>query len=95
MSEQWYDEEIAPVLLELSKKCEARNVSFMAVVEYEHGERGRTATIAEDAGLEMRMLDLCARSAPNVDQYVINLIRYCREHGIATDTSIVMNRLNA
>ena len=95
MSEQLYDEEIAPVLLELSRKCEARGVSFIAVVEYERGARGRTSTISDGAGLEMRMLDFCARTAPNIDGYVISLIRYCREHGIATDSSIVMNRLDS
>lgn len=95
MSEKWYDEEVAPVLLALSQQCESRGVSFIGVVEYEIGKRGRTATVADDAGLEMRMIDFCARAGTNVDAYFIALIRYCRERGIPTDSSIVMNRLNA
>ena len=30
MSEQFYDDEIAPVLMELAQKCEARGMSFLA-----------------------------------------------------------------
>ena len=93
--EQWYDEEIAPVLLEASRKCEARGISFLAVVEYELGHRERTESIAKDAGLEMRMLDFCARAGTNVDAFIIALIRYCRKHGIPIDSSIVLNRMNA
>lgn len=95
-NEKWYDEEIAPMLLEISKRCEGQGgLSFIAVVEYEAGQRGRTATIAEDAGLEMRMLDFCAQAGTNIDAYIIALIRYCRSKNIPTDSSIVMNRMNA
>ena len=40
MSEKWYDEEVAPVLLDLSRKCEARGISMIAVVEYEPRQTG-------------------------------------------------------
>lgn len=93
--EQWYDDEIAPMLLEVSKRCEARGVSFIGVVEYEAGSRGRTETVADNAGLEIRMLDFCARSGSNVDAYIIALIRYCRNREIPMDSSIVLNRMNA
>jgi len=95
MSEKWYDKEIAPVLADLSKKCEAKGISFLAVVEYEPNSRGRTCTIAPEAGLEMRMLDFCARAGSNVDGYVIALIRYCRRNNVPMDSSIVLNRMNA
>jgi hypothetical protein len=93
--EQWYDKEIAPTLLDLSKKCEARGISLVAVVEYAPGERGRTSTISDGAGLEMRMLDFCARAGSNVDAYILALIRYCRRNKIPTDSSIVLNKMNA
>lgn len=93
--EKFYDDEIAPMLLEISKRCEAMGVSFIGVVEYKHGSRGRTATISSDAGLEMRMLDFCARTGSNIDAYIISLIRYCRKNNIPVDSSIVMNRMNA
>lgn len=94
-NEKFYDDEIAPMLLEVSKRCEAMAISFIGVVEYEHGSRGRTSTIHSDAGLEMRMLDFCARTGSNVDAYIISLIRYCRRNNIPFDSSIVMNRMNA
>jgi hypothetical protein len=35
--EKFYDEEIAPVLLELANKCKARNMPFIAAVQYDFG----------------------------------------------------------
>lgn len=91
-SEEWYDAEIAPALLALARQCEERGMSFVAAVEYQPGERAGTYLLTESAGLEMRMLHLCARTAPNVDSYVIGLQRYCAEHGIDTGGSIVLRR---
>jgi hypothetical protein len=36
--EQFYDTQIAPVLLKLAKKCQARNLPFFAVVEFTREE---------------------------------------------------------
>jgi hypothetical protein len=94
-TEKFYDDEIAPMLLEVSKRCEAMGISLVAVVEYDHGHRGRTTTIAETAGLEMQMLNFCAQAGANVDGYIIALIRYCRANDIPTESSIVLNRMNA
>lgn len=90
--EAWYDAEIAPVLAELGQKIQDRGMSIVAVVEYAPGERGATYAIAEDAGLEMRMLHRCSATAPNVDAYIIGLRRYCNENGIKTDASIYLSR---
>ena len=91
-NEKFYDEEIAPALILLAKKCEERGIPFLASVEYDPGERGRTAFVPDHAGLAMAMLHLCARAGENVDSYIIGLIRYAREHGISTDASIVLNQ---
>lgn len=93
--EKWYAEEIEPLLLEIGQKCEHKGVSFIAVVEYRNHERGRTTTIADNAGIEMRMLDFCATAGANLDAYIVALIRYCRLNNIPVDSSIVMNRMNA
>lgn len=92
-NEQWYDREIAPKLLELGESCRARGMSFLSVVEYEPGNRSRTFTVTDNADLEMVMIQHCAQTAPNLDSYVIGLIRYCREKGIDTRASIVMQQL--
>lgn len=88
--EGWYDAEIAPALRELAKKCHERGMSFVAAVEYEPNKRGGTYYLTEDAGLEMRMLQLCALTAPNVDAYVLNLKRHANRNGIDMSSSWVM-----
>lgn len=90
MSEQWYDAEIAPALMKLAKRCEDRGVAFVAAVEYAPGERGTTAVMPQDAGLEMVMIRHCVHTAPNIDGYVLGLARYARDHGIDTGASLVM-----
>lgn len=93
--EQWYDDEIAPALAELAKRCNERGMSFVAVVEYQPGYRGGTYMLTEDAGLPMHMLHLCSRTAPNVDAYVMNLAKHCAAKGIEIGASFVMKRLGA
>lgn len=92
MSEQWYDEEIAPKLRELCNACKNRGVSFSATVEYAAGERGETRWMAPGAGLPMAMLALINHSGDNVDGFMIGLIRHCRKNGIDWNNSAVMRQ---
>jgi len=92
-NEEWYDAEIAPALLALASRCQERGMAFISSVEYEPGERSGTYMVPDSAGLEMHMLHLCARTAPNVDSYVIGLQRHCAERGIDTGGSIVLRRV--
>lgn len=89
-NEEWYDAEIAPALSELAKKCHERDMSFVAAVEYDPGNRGGIYYLTDDAGLEMRMLHICAQTVPNVDSYVINLKRLAARDGIDTSSSFVL-----
>lgn len=88
--EEWYDQEIAPALAEIGKKCKERGASMIATVEYAKGERGSTIVRGPDTGLEMVMLELCAKSGTNVDRYLLSLRRFCEESGIDTGESIFM-----
>ena len=89
-NEAWYDTEIAPVLMELAEKCQAKRVPFIAVVEYAHNQRAGTYFVPPEAGLSQRLVYLCAKTAPNVDAFVIEAKRYCTKHGIDTSGSAVM-----
>lgn len=89
-NEDWYDREIAPKLLELSKACHDRGMSFLSVVEYEPGGRAQTRRLTDKPSLEMTMIQHCANTAPNVDGYMMGLYRHCREKGIDTSASMVM-----
>lgn len=91
-SEQFYDDEIAPALREIMTKCQERGMSFLGLVEYSPGERGRTTVLQPEAGLEMVMATLCAKAGANIDSFMIGLARYCHDKGIDTSQSIVMRQ---
>jgi len=48
--EAFYDSQIAPVLADLSQQCFAHGLSFLAIVEWEKGEIGRTVGLQADRG---------------------------------------------
>lgn len=48
--EKFYDENIAPELMRLGKMCLDSGLSFVAGVEWEPDEVGRTACLQKDAG---------------------------------------------
>jgi hypothetical protein len=91
--EQFYDEQIAPILFDLAKKCEANGLSMVAVVQYGPADmdRGDTVILQPDASLPMVMVRHCAKTAPNVDAFMIGLTRYASEKGIDTSASIYMS----
>jgi hypothetical protein len=93
--EAWYDAEIAPALATLAKRCHERGMAFLAVVEYQPGDRGRTVYMTEHAGLEMQMVDLCAATAPNVDGYIMNLRKHCKAVGQDMSGSFVLRGFGA
>ncbi len=90
--EQFYDEQIAPVLADLGKKCLDNGLSFFASVQYGPGieNSGTTRVIQADASLRTVMINLLDNTAPNVDAYMIGLMRYCAENGIDTSASVFM-----
>lgn len=90
--EDFYDAEIAPVLLDLANKCAERGLHFLAQVEYEPGEFGLTRKFADNPHLAMIMLEICARAKHNIDSYLIALLRHADEFGIDTSQSIFLNR---
>lgn len=47
--EQFYDDEIAPVLLELATKCKERGVPFKAIVWYTDQDCGDTRAVWDEA----------------------------------------------
>ena len=92
-NEEFYDREIAPVLLELMEKCLARDMAIIAVVEYKNGETGRTTGLPANASLPMVMINHCAKTVPNIDGYILGVAKYCRQNGISLGSSIVMERM--
>jgi hypothetical protein len=92
VSEAIYDAELAPALLAIGKRCEELGIAFLVYVEYEPGEIGRTRCLPKDASLGAHIVDICAGTAPNIDAYILNLGRFCKDHNIDTGASMVMRR---
>lgn len=76
MSEQYYDDHIAPKLLELAKDAAAHGMTFVASVEWEPGESASTITgDMSKAGCTQYMTALSARSQRNIDGVLVGLIK--------------------
>lgn len=79
--EAFYDAEIAPALRDLRDRCHANGLSFLAVVEWEPGEHGRTLALTPPSGLGIRLADAAARANGNADNLIIGMMREARETG--------------
>lgn len=92
MSETIYDEQIAPLLLQAGKLCEQHGLAMVAVVEYEKEKRGETRVLPDGAGLAMLMLSMLAASGNNIDQFLINVIRFCNREGMPLEQSMFLGK---
>jgi hypothetical protein len=76
MSEQKYDEIIAPMLAEIAKKCQQLGMNLIARVEWEPGEAGVTEIgIGADAGIAQKLTQLAANCRGNIDAFCIEAIK--------------------
>ncbi|MGG4053529.1 hypothetical protein ABEW79_17960 [Delftia tsuruhatensis] len=92
MTEAIYDEQIAPLLRQAGKLCEQHGLAMVAVVEYDKEARGETRLLPDGAGLAMHMLSMLAASGNNIDRYLINVIRFCKEEGISLEQSMFLRQ---
>jgi hypothetical protein len=54
--EQIYDEQIAPLLMQVGKLCQDNGLSIVCAVEWEPGDYGSTRALEADASEFMRKL---------------------------------------
>ncbi|HEX8177831.1 MAG TPA: hypothetical protein VF543_22270 [Pyrinomonadaceae bacterium] len=80
-NETIYDNEIAPQLLAIAKRCEELGMPFVASVEYETGETGRTEAQAQNASPKQLVIHWAARCNGNVDALFMAIDKYAKEHG--------------
>lgn len=90
--ERFYDTEIAPALAELAKRCQDRRLSFLAVVEWEPGEVGKTATLQADRGLQIDWAYVAATAAGNADTLILYMVDQAHQRG---HSSICLKQLGA
>lgn len=79
--EQFYDEVIAPKLMELAQLCQEKGMQFVAVVEYEQGEVGLTErSELAIAGPQFRLAAYGARCFGNADKLIGALLKDDKQH---------------
>ena len=88
-NERWYDEEIAPVLLELAKRCQERDMSFLNSVEYDPGNTGETCVLGSRAGFKAKSIYAAIKSHGNVDALIKALYAEIEKRG-ETKVSVYM-----
>lgn len=76
MTEQEYDEQIAPALAEIARKVAALGGSMVARVEWQKGDAGTTiAGVSEASGVAQQLAGLAALCNGNFDQLIIGAAR--------------------
>lgn len=78
-NEKFYDEEIAPILMELARKCEDHGISFVASVEYNKGEIGETYTL-QHPGIKMLTAYWGMKCHGNIDNFIMVALKHAKEH---------------
>lgn len=84
MSEQIYDEQIAPLLKQAADICTRHGLSLAAACEYAPGDTGLTFTGPVDkstTGATMYLADLAVRARGNVDALMLAVMRHATETG--------------
>ena len=80
-AEALYDQELAPALMAVARKCEASGMSFVAYCEYAEGENGLTAAMNAKASAAFRIALYAAQAGGNVDSLIAALVKDGKENG--------------
>ena len=79
--EQFYDENIAPKLLDLGKLCEEHGLSICCTVEWSPEDRGHTIAFSENASTAMKIIKAAALCKGNVDAMFTAIIKLAKQVG--------------
>lgn len=90
--ELFYDSEIAPLLMELSRLCEARGMGFVASVEFTPGGNATTANGPAQESINGLLVLWASRAAGNLDKLALSAARHVKESGLPHN-SVVLQAL--
>jgi hypothetical protein len=90
--EIFYDFEIAPVLMELSRRCESRGMGFVASVEFQPGGNATTANAPAQESINGLLVLWASRSAGNLDKLALAVARHVKETGMP-HSSVVLQAM--
>lgn len=88
-TERVYDDEIAPLLLQAAKKATAHNIPLLTIAEWSRGKIGETGSAFRGASFPFVFSKAAVQAAGNLDGFVFSVLKFCKEHGISTEASIV------
>lgn len=79
--EAFYDEEIAPALAELCRRCAEWGISILTLAEWAPNAMGRTAMLLEGHGEGIALANLAASANGNGDALVRSLMEAAEQNG--------------
>lgn len=80
-SERYYDDVLAPKLAGMARDACAHGLSFLAVVEWEPGDYGRTMMRVEESSFAFRLVDMAVHVQGNVDALWLAIQKHAMTHG--------------
>ena len=99
MTEEEYDQHIAPLLLQAARKAEELNGTVLCFVEFgerqDDGKRdnGRTTMLSDPTGYA-KLVDMAMRSKGNLDALSIGLLRAHQSCDLDLSETIFLNRMS-
>lgn len=87
MSEAFYDEHIAPKLMEVAKLCEEQGIPMQAFVWYDEENLGATRVGPSEPNPSYTLVNAASISKGNIDLMCIGLARRVKEEN---DSSIAL-----
>jgi hypothetical protein len=94
--EEFYDTEVAPVLMDLARKHERRGLAFLALAQWDKASKNfaRTVTLPERAPAGVRYANALASATTdrgvNIDGFMIAVMKEARETG---HSSMILKQL--
>lgn len=83
--EEFYDVEVAPVLLDLARRCQDRGLGFLALAQWSDTQFSRTVTLPKGGLAILRYTNALASAASpqgiNIDGFMLALMTVAREKG--------------
>lgn len=92
MSEELYDQEIAPKLLEIAKICKKAGLPMLATVWFDGEDSGTTRVFPTESNPSFTLAFAAHQCKGNIDKLCIGLARTVAEED---DGSIVLRMLRA
>jgi len=83
--EGFYDEEIAPLLAAISRRCEERGMSFVAACQFDGTGYGVTVSLRDDAALPLMVVEAALRAGLDIDAMLASIERLARRGGLRLD----------